>query len=295
MSVISKKDGDLLSQFDNINENDIKALERLADLPPQNKSTPHQKMLINNHTDANKVKTKGYLYLEDIFGLCKSSKKVTENLGFHLMLKTANLQNFVYTSKTDDINVTIKNLYLFIPNLIPSVETQLLFNEATQRKYKISYDEYYTERRVITDLLVQHAIGSAQQVNSPDYLIRAHQTKDRFDSPNKNQNIAIFYNLDLRKFYVEKDGQRYPRDGVSTNFTEKDYLDQYREFKTILSRMYRRTDIKSSYIISGHENKYPIGIMDLRHQLDYKTPKKIQLFQDYGTDPDNARLFQILI
>ena len=66
MRVISNKDGDLLSQFDNINENEIPVLERLADLPPQIKSTPHQKMLINNHTDPNKGKIKRYLYLEDI-------------------------------------------------------------------------------------------------------------------------------------------------------------------------------------------------------------------------------------
>ena len=32
----------------------------------------------------------------------------------------------------DDINVTINSLYLHIPNLIPSVETHLMFNEATQ-------------------------------------------------------------------------------------------------------------------------------------------------------------------
>ena len=42
---------------------------------------------------------------------------------------------------SDDINVTNNKLYLFIPNIIPSVETQLLFNEATQNKYKISYEE----------------------------------------------------------------------------------------------------------------------------------------------------------
>ena len=76
MKVISKKDGDLLSQFHNIKENDMPLLERFADLPPQIQSTPHQKMLINNHTDANKGKIKGYLYLEDIFGFCKSFKKV---------------------------------------------------------------------------------------------------------------------------------------------------------------------------------------------------------------------------
>ena len=89
-------------------------------------------MLIDNHIDANKGKIEGYLYLEDIFRFYKTFKKVTKNLGFHLMLKTKDLQNNIYTSMADDINVTINNLYLFVPNLLPSVETQLMFNEATQ-------------------------------------------------------------------------------------------------------------------------------------------------------------------
>ena len=41
--------------------------------------------------------------------------------------------------------------------------------------------------------------------------------------------------------------------------------------------------------------KYPSEIVDLRHQPDHITPKKIQLFQGYGTDPNNARLYLILI
>ena len=76
MRAISNKDGDLVSQFDNINENNSPILNRLADLPVQIRDTPHQKMVINNHTDANKGKIKGYLYLEDIFGFCKTFKKV---------------------------------------------------------------------------------------------------------------------------------------------------------------------------------------------------------------------------
>ena len=58
MRVISNEGGDLLSQFDNINENCIPVLERLTNMPTQIQSTPHQKMLINNHTDANKDKQK---------------------------------------------------------------------------------------------------------------------------------------------------------------------------------------------------------------------------------------------
>ena len=127
MRAISNKDGDLLSQFDNIDENDIPILERLAVLPPQIRSTPHQKMLIDNHTDANKGKIKGYLYLEYIFGFCEIFKKVTKILGFHITFKTNNLQNIIYSSMADDINVTINNLYLYLPNIIPSVETQVMF------------------------------------------------------------------------------------------------------------------------------------------------------------------------
>ena len=55
MRAISNKDADLLSQFDNINENDLPVLEKHADLPPQIRDTPHQKI------DANRGKIKGYL------------------------------------------------------------------------------------------------------------------------------------------------------------------------------------------------------------------------------------------
>ena len=174
MRAISSKNDHLLSQFDNINENDIPIFGRLADLPPQSLSTPHQKMLINNHTDPNKGKIKGYLYSEDIFGFCKNFKKVTKNLSFHLTFKTNDLQNLIYLSMADDINVTNKNLYLYVPNLIPSVETQVVFNKTTQNNYEITFDERYTEGRIISDTITQLDIGTSQHVNSPKYLIGAH-------------------------------------------------------------------------------------------------------------------------
>ena len=43
------------------------------------------------------------------------------------------------------------------------------------------------------------------------------------------------------------------------------------------------------------KTEYPIKIIDLRHQPDHITPKKIQHFQDSGADPDIARLFLILL
>ena len=231
MKVLSNNDEDLLSQFGNIKENDIPLLERLADSPPQIRSTPQQKMLIDNHLDDNKGKIKGYLFLKDVFGFCKTFKKVTKILGFIITFKTANLQDTIYTSMADDTNVTIKSLYLYIPNLIPSVESQLMFIENTQNNYKISFDESYTERRIITDLLVHHDIGSAQNVIQPKYMICAHQTNLRTTTPDKKFNISIIDNLDLRKYFVEIDGLRYPRDNVLINYEENDYIQQYKDLK----------------------------------------------------------------
>ena len=68
---------------------------------------------------------------------------------------------------TDGIKVTINNLYLCLPNLIPSVETQVMFNEATQNNYNIIYDEWFTERRIISDTITQLDSGSSQKVQSP--------------------------------------------------------------------------------------------------------------------------------
>ena len=142
-------------------------------------------MLIDNHLEANKGKTKGYLCLGEFFGICKTFKKVTKILCFVITFKTAKLQDIIYTSMVDDINVTINSLSLYIPNLIPSVETQLMFNEATQNNYKISFDEWYTERRITSHLLVQHGIGSAQTVIQPKYMICTHQTNLRTTAPDK--------------------------------------------------------------------------------------------------------------
>ena len=295
MKVISNKDDDLLFQFGNINENDIPLLEILTDLPVQIRDTPHQKMLIDNDLDANKGKIKGYLYLEDIFGFCKTFKKVTKSLGFHLMFKTVNLQDIIFTSMEDEINVTFNSLYLYIPNLIPSVETQLMFNEATQSIYKISFDEWYTERRIISDYLIQHDIGSAQNVIQPKYLICAHQTNLRTTTPDKKVNIAIFDNMDNRKNYVEIDGQRYPRDSILINYEENDYIQQYKDSKLFWKEYIGEPILNPFISYTDMKTKYPIEIIDLKHQSDHITPKKIQQFHDYGTDPDNARLFLILI
>ena len=63
-------------------------------------------------------------------------------------------------------------------------------------------------------------------MNSPKCMNCAHETSLRTTTPDKKNNIAIFDNLDLRKYYVEIDSVRYPRDGVLVNYEEIDYIQQ---------------------------------------------------------------------
>ena len=172
----------------------------------------------------------------------------------------------------DDINVTINNLYLCVPNLIPNVETQVMFNEATENNYEISFDEWHTERRVISDTITQLDTGTSQHVNSPKYLIGAHQTRTRADTANKNINIAILDNLNLQKYFVEIDSVRHPRDSVLVNY-EKDYFEKYKDLK-IFFKEYIGEELMSPFVsYPDMKTKYPIEKIDLRHQSDHITPK----------------------
>ena len=65
---------------------------------------------------------------------------------------------------------------------------------------------------------------------------------------------------------------------------------------TLFFKEYKREPILNPVIsYPDMKTKYPIEIIDLRHHSGHITPKKSQLFHEYGTDPDNARLFVILI
>ena len=284
MRLLTSKDGDLSSYFDKNGETVI------------NDNNPLKQILINNHAvDSNKGRFKGHLALENIFGFCRTFKKITKNLGFHLKFKMNDLQDIVFTTLANDITVTINSLNLFVPQLIPNTQTQVRFNEAIMNNYTITFDSWYTERKISNDgRELQVDIGSAQGINSPKYLIAAFQTLAR-TTPNKAANPAIFDSNHVKKKFVEIDGIRHPKDGVLTNFEENSYLDQYRDLKLIY-KDYVGEELMQPYIsYPDMKYRYPIQITDLRHQVDHLTPKKIQLFEEISEDPANERLFIILV
>ena len=75
-----------------------------------------------------------------------------------------------------------------------------MFFEFFTKIYTITYGSWYTERKLSTDgSEVQADIDSAQHVISPKSLVASLQTADRIATPNKNNNIAIFQNFNVKK------------------------------------------------------------------------------------------------
>ena len=290
MRLLTQKDGDLSSYFDRIDETEAGI----------NNSTL-KKLLIDSHTNNdNKGQIRANLPLEHIFGFCKTFKKIKKGLGIELQLKTSNeKQNLIYTTLGgNDVNVTINSIYLYIPSLVPSAEQQQMFNEAIRENFTLSFDAWVTDRKPVnTGNEYQLDIGSASNINIPLYLIVAHQKTQRENParPPNQFNNAVFDHVDVKRYFVEIDGVRYPKDPVETNFSDNRYLDQYRDLKLFYKEYNGKSLLNPLISYLDMKTFYPIQIIDLRFQIDYVTPKKIRLFDEYENAPDNTNLYVILL
>ena len=170
-----------------------------------------------------------------------------------------------------------------------------MFNEFIQNFHRIFFDEWYTERRNVTDQIYQADIRSAQSANSPKWLICAHQTVAIAATPNKRTNISVFNHLDVRKYFFEIDGVRYPADGVLTNYNRNDYLDQYKDVNFSHKECVGEVLLNPFIPYPDKKNEYPIQVIGLRFQIDQITPKKLQIVEKYRENPAKANLFIILI
>ena len=275
MSIVSQKDGDLSTYFDIIDESEDEI-----------NNTSLRQILIDNHTEANQGLIRGYLHLERVFGFCRSFKKITKGLGFELDLRTSNRkQDILYTTLGDnDVNVTINSINMFIPQIIPSPETQVYFIEAISKTFTLSYESWTTDRKPInTAKEFQLDLSSASNINSPLYLIAAHQKTERLDAAgnrlSKNRfNNSIFDEVEVRKYYVEIDGVRYLKNPIMVNFAENNYLEQYRDLKLFYKEYVGEPMLSPIITYDKMKKYYPIQIIDLRFQVDHISPRENKTF-----------------
>ena len=145
-----------------------------------------------------------------------------------------------------------------------------MFNESMRQNFTLSVDAWVTDRKPVNrGNEYQLDIGSVSNINIPVYLIVAHQKTQR-DNPARpaNQfNIAVVDNVYVKRYFVEIDGIRYPKDPIETNFSDNFYLDQYRDLK-MFYKEYNGESLLHPFI--SHldlKTFYPIQVIDLRFQI----------------------------
>ena len=107
-----------------------------------------------------------------------------------------------------------------------------MFNNSIKNSFTSSFDSWTTDKTIVdTENEFQVDIGSAAFINIPKFLIVAHQTEARAGIANKENKNAISDTIDVRNYFVEKDGTKYPRDSVDADYAANDYFHQYRDPK----------------------------------------------------------------
>ena len=133
-------------------------------------------------------------------------------------------KNLLYTTLGgNDVNVTINSIYLYLPSPVPSAEQQQIFNESIRENFTISFDAWVTDRKPVnTGNEYQLDMGSASDINIPLYIIVVHQKtqRDKPARPANQFNNAVFDHVVVKRYFVEYDSVRYPKDPVETNFPD---------------------------------------------------------------------------
>ena len=146
------------------------------------------------------------------------------------------MQDIVHTTLPEAtiIVVTSDNLHLFVPNFMPSPETKVEFDQSMKNIFTLSFDSGTTDREVVnTGTDNQLHMGSSVRVNSPKFSIAAHQAAARAGFANKSNNASLIDRLDVRKYHVEIDTIRYPKESVNIIYARNECLDPYGDLKML--------------------------------------------------------------
>ena len=114
-------------------------------------------------------------------------------------------------------------------------------NEAITKTFTFLSESWTTDRISVNTIKeFQLDCGSIENINAPFYLIAAHQKTERIDPADPARNLsdnrfnnAFFDKVYVRKYFEEFIGIRYPNDPTNVHYTQKKYLNQYRDLKLI--------------------------------------------------------------
>ena len=134
---------------------------------------------------------------------------------------------------------------------------------------------------------------SARNENSLLYLNAVHQENQETERenpmrPSNQYNNAIFDNVDVRRYFVEIDGIRYPKDPIDVCYTENISLDQYRNPKLFVKENFEESLVSPLKSCLDMKIIYSMQTSVFAFEIDHVTLKKIQLLDECNEAPANT-------
>ena len=127
-----------------------------------------------------------------------------------------------------------------------------MFMDTIKSNFTLSFDSWMTDRKINNaGLEFQDDIFAAQNVSSPKYKKTAHQTEAREAGSNTLQHNAIFHTIDLKEYFNEIFGFRYPKEAIHVDYITNGYHIPYRDLKALVTCC--KTLSKSLYLLSRFE------------------------------------------
>ena len=111
-------------------------------------------------------------------------------------------------------------------------------------------------------------------------MFAAHQTEARSGPANKANFIAIFDNVEVRKYFVEIDGVRYPKNSNDVKYATNDCVNQNRDPKLRYKKFVGEPLSNPFESYPKMKNFYHFQVFDVRIQVNFINPKKFQLFEE---------------
>ena len=141
---------------------------------------------------------------------------------FELQLNTSNekqIKNYTIL-RGNDVIVTVSSLYLYIPGLVSSPEQQQSFNKTNKSSFTVSFGSWLIDRKPVNSIGYRLGVRSASKINVSLNLMAVHQKTqhDKPPRPPNHFNEAVFDIVDVKRYFVEFEGIRYPKEPIETKY-----------------------------------------------------------------------------
>ena len=223
--------------------------------------------------------------MSDLFGFVNDLEKITNGLGFKLILKRNNNNNRALIrvgagagAVANDGNIDIRDISWCVPSFDPSNDIRIIVQKGLTKKNNIDFSYY--ERKTFYKIVPKATnflfdLGMESVMERPQFIIFG------FENDNVNEQThdgSTFDLMNKTERYCKIGSEFYPEDRLNINFGTNNYNEAFKEIVNF-NKDYNVLphNIKPYINNRTFKSNYRIYVFDTRLQNYHIGPQPIQL------------------